>query len=139
MSGRVADTARVLRFGGVSGLAWVLDLGVQTALVAAGMATAPACAIAATLAATLVYIASVRRIFHYEGRFLLAKWLLWLAWQGALIAALAWSTATIERSLGMHPTLVRLLLMPLSFGVNYVVMHALTRPRARAAAAGGAA
>jgi putative flippase GtrA len=81
--------------------------------------------ISAALAVTFVYFASVRRIFEYQGKFMLALFLLYLAYQAvgvtASSAAVAWLSTIVP------PVPAKIIIIPVTFAMNFLFMTWLTR------------
>jgi putative flippase GtrA len=125
--------SRVLAFGVVSGLGWLLDFGIFTALLRAGATPFLANAAGAACAVTWVYAASVRRIFRYHGRFLAAKFLLYAGWQVVGVSAASWGVDRLVHPGGLAPIWAKVAVTPLTFFANYLFMAWLTRPGAPAA------
>ncbi len=125
--------SRVLAFGVVSGLGWLLDFGIFTALLSAGATPFLANAAGAACAVTWVYAASVRRVFRYHGRFLVAKFLLYALWQVVGVSAASWGVDRLVHAGGLTPIWAKIAVTPLTFAANYLFMAWLTRPSAPAA------
>ncbi len=119
---------RVLAFGVVSGLGWLLDFGVFTLLLHVGATPFLANAAGAALAVTWVYAASVRRIFRYRGRFLIAKFLLYAGWQVVGVTAASWGVDRLAHTGALTPIWAKIAITPLTFVANYLFMAWLTRP-----------
>ena len=116
---------RFLGFAVISGIGWLLDFGVFWGIVRAGLDPFQANLISAGLAVTFVYFASVRRLFIYEGRFLLLKFLFYVVYQVAAIAAASLLIATIAPRLGAM--LAKVAVTPLTLLTNFAFMTVLTR------------
>ncbi len=74
------------------------------------------------LASTFVYYATVRRIFAYQGRFLMTKW---LAYVGYICVALLVASALVQLIVSawmMMPLVAKLMLVPVQFFLNYFVL-----------------
>src|SRR5690349_25009638 len=67
---RRGHLARIIRFAVVSGTGLALDVALFVMLVTAGSAPFVGSVLSSTAAVTFVYLASVRRIFRYDGRFI---------------------------------------------------------------------
>jgi putative flippase GtrA len=119
---------RVLAFALVSGLGLALDFCLFLALVEAGARAGWANLVSASAAVSFVYFASVRRIFAYEGRFLLALFLLYLGYQALAVALASWAVDALTALL-REPALAKGLILPVTFSANYLFMSFLTRAR----------
>jgi len=90
--------------------------------------------ISAGLAVTFVYFASVQRVFRYHGSFMLALFLAYLAYQAlgvtASSAAVAWLSTMLV------PIVAKILIIPVTFVMNFLFMTWLTQ-RAGARPSGG--
>src|SRR5207302_9180428 len=62
--------ARALRFGLVSGIGLALDIALFLTVIHAGVGAFAANILSSAAGLTFVYCASVRRIFRYDGRFI---------------------------------------------------------------------
>ena len=130
---------RLLRFGLVSGLGWVVDFLVFALLIQMGADPAVANAVGASLAVTWVYFASVRRVFRYGGERLIGRFAAYAAYQAVGIAVASWAVGGIVLLTAAHPLIAKLAVTPATFLANYVFMAWLTRvnsaiaPGARAA------
>jgi len=122
----VARLQRISAFGVVSGVGWLLDLGLFTALIHLRVAPAAANVLSASLAVTWVYGTSVRRIFRYGGLDVRRRFLAYAAAQVVIIAAASAAVGGLVRVTGMHPLLAKLLVTPATFVINYRVMAWLT-------------
>lgn len=119
----------VLRFALVSGVGLALDFGVFLALTESGVRPGIANLISATLAVTFVYFVSAKRVFAYEGRFLLPLFLLYLGYQAIAVSAASWAVDAIALT-GVLPLIAKLLILPVTFTANYLFMAYITRKRA---------
>ncbi len=84
--------------------------------------------LSASAAVTLVYVLSVRRVFAYQGRFLLARFLVYALYQVMAISLASWGVGALAR-LGLWPIAAKLLILPFTFLCNFAAMHAITRQR----------
>lgn len=117
---------RLSAFGLVSLIGLTLDTGLFLILRATGVDPFIANFISASLGVTFVYFASVRRIFAYEGGWLLHLFLLYLGYQVVAVAlastAVAWLVAQ-----GLAGVLAKIAILPVTFFANYLFMRLLTR------------
>ena len=119
---------RLFSFGVVSGLGWLLDFGIFTALLRAGATPFLANAAGAACAVTWVYAASVRRIFRYRGRFLVTKFLIYAGYQVVGVAAASWGVDRLAHTTALTPIWAKIAITPLTFIANYLFMAWLTKP-----------
>ncbi len=119
---------KVMKFALVSGIGLALDFGLFVALI--GMSASPfaANAVSATCAVTFVYLASVRRIFSYQGRFLVRMFLAYLIYQALGVTAASLAVSWLSASY-LSPGLSKLAILPVTFSANYLFMALLTRDR----------
>lgn len=122
-------TLSVLRFALVSGTGLAIDVGLFFGLVQAGMRAGFANLISAALAVTFVYFVSARRIFAYEGRFLLPLFCVYLGYQAAAVALASWAVDAIVVH-GAAPILAKGLVLPVTFTANYLCMTYITSKKA---------
>lgn len=114
---------RVVRFGAISGGGLAIDTILFIVLLPQ-FGPFLANLISAALAVTFVYFASVRRIFEYQGRFMLALFLVYLLYQ--TVGVTASSAAVAWLSTFLAPLLAKLLIIPVTFAMNFLFMTWLT-------------
>ncbi|HEY0941151.1 MAG TPA: GtrA family protein [Steroidobacter sp.] len=119
----------VLRFAVVSGTGLAIDVVLFFGLVQASMRAGFANLISAALAVTFVYFVSARRIFAYEGRFLLPLFCIYLGYQAAAVALASWAVDSIVAH-GAAPILAKGLVLPVTFTANYLCMAFITAKKA---------
>lgn len=122
--------ARVMGFALVSGVGLCLDLCLFWLLTEFGWRAGWANLLSAFTAITFVYFASARRIFSYEGSFLLPLFGLYLGYQIAAVALASWAVDALVIA-GVTPILAKLIILPATFTANFVFMSWLTKSRAR--------
>jgi hypothetical protein len=74
------------------------------------------------VASTFVYYVTVRRIFNYQGQFLVTKW---LAYVGYICVALLVASALVQLIISIWlvmPIVAKLILVPIQFFLNYFVL-----------------
>lgn len=125
------ETARVLirtlvSFAGVSGIGLALDFSIFQSLVLLGLHPSSANAISSAAGITFVYFASVRRIFKYEGHFLIAKWLTYICYEALLIAIVSITIGRLSEDLHAKAWLIKIGVTPLTFLANFIFMSWLT-------------
>ncbi len=121
---------RIAGFALVSGVGLAIDFGLFLALVEfldvrAGVANLTSAAVAVTF----VYFISVRRLFAYQGRFLLALFGLYVVYQIIAVAAASWAIDWLAANL-VAPMIAKAVILPLTFTANYLFMTFITRSRA---------
>ena len=117
---------KLLAFGVVSGTGWLIDVALFALLLVAGCSPLTANTLSASVAVTFVYFASTRKVFHYQGHFLLAKFALYLAYQGLSILAFSGLIYWLVGQLGLPPLAAKVLVTPATFYSNFLFMHLLT-------------
>jgi len=122
--------ARALRFGLVSGIGLALDLALFLLLVRAGVDPFPANIVSSGTALTFVYCVSVRRIFRYDGRFIVPLFAAYLLYHVCGTLAVSEVVSLIVHA-GLAPMLAKVGILPVTFSANYLFMSWLTRERER--------
>ena len=116
---------RLARFAVVSGTGLALDLILFLAQVSAHVPAFIANAVSSSAAVTFVYLVSVRRVFRYDGGFLVAMFAAYVAYQLCGIALGSWAVHGLIAS-GFAPIAAKVAILPLTFGANYLFMWWLT-------------
>lgn len=120
---------RVVGFALVSGAGLAIDFGLFLALVELlNVRPGPANFVSAAAAVTFVYFVSVRRLFDYQGRFLLPLFALYVGYQVVAVAAASWAVDWLAVNVFV-PAVAKLVILPVTFSANYLFMSAITRPR----------
>jgi putative flippase GtrA len=121
---------RALRFGLVSGAGVAIDVALFLALVRAGVGPFAANILSSGTALTFVYCVSVRRIFRYDGRFIVPLFAAYVCYHvcGTLVVS-AVISALVHA--GVAPALAKVGILPVTFSANYLFMSWLTRNRER--------
>lgn len=121
----------LLSFGVISGLGWLIDFSIFSALTWSGVPVWAANMAGAATAVLFVFFASVRRVFRYQGGYLLGKLAAYAIYQvvaiilaSLLIDALAWG-------LKINPVLSKILVTPLTFYTNFQFMSFITTGKLR--------
>lgn len=121
---------RVVGFALVSGAGLAIDFGLFLALVELfGVRPGAANVLSAATAVTFVYFVSVRRLFNYQGRFLLSLFALYVAYQFIAVAAASWAIDWLAANF-VAPAIAKSLILPATFTANYLFMSFITRSRA---------
>ena len=116
--------ARLVRFAIVSGSGLALDLAIFLVLVRWIPAFA-ANIVSSSAAVTFVYFVSVRRVFRYHGRFILAMFASYALYQLCGILAGSWAVSALVHA-DVAPGLAKIAILPVTFGCNYLFMWWLT-------------
>ena len=119
---------RLIAFGGTSGIGLAIDVLLFVQLLRLDLSPAAASRCSSAAAVTFVYFASVRRIFVYEGRFVIGLFALYFAYQtvGVLLAAAGVGALAAT---GLAPLVAKLIILPLTFPANYLAFSFITARR----------
>ena len=121
---------RALRFGLVSGAGLLLDVALFLVLVRPELGPFWANAVSSAAGLTFVYCVSVRRIFRYDGRFIVPLFAAYLTYHLCGTLVVSWAISALVRG-GFPPWAAKVAILPMTFGVNYLFMSWLTRRRER--------
>src|SRR2546430_12674862 len=103
--------ARALRFGLVSGLGLTLDVSLFLALVHAGVGAFEANIVSSAAGLTFVYCASVRRIFRYDGRFIVPLFAAYVFYHVCGTLFVSWAISRVVH-LGVAPAIPKIGILP---------------------------
>jgi putative flippase GtrA len=120
---------RVFRFALVSGAGLALDFGLFIALVEGGVRTGWANLISAGVAVAFVYLVSVRRIFAYQGQFLVRLFACYAVYQFAAVTSASYLIDFVTLRFDQSPVWSKIIVLPLTFTANFVFMSWLTRTK----------
>lgn len=139
---------RLPKFALISGIGWMLDIGVTLGLVAAGSDVMVANMIGAGLAVSFVFIAAQRHVFFAEDRSLVGFFAVYLVWQVMAITAASFAIdqlaaflsscgagAFAQRACGLlgDPTLAagiaKVAVTPITMYLNFLFMGWLSEAR----------
>jgi putative flippase GtrA len=120
---------KILQFAGVSGTGLVLDYAIYTLLCSGGMPAGWANLISAGCGVTFVFAFSARRIFGATHRTLERQFAVYAAYQVLAVSAASWAVGTATELLDGRYLLGKTLILPLSFGANYLFMTWLLSSR----------
>jgi putative flippase GtrA len=120
--------ARAVRFGLVSGLGLTLDVALFLTLVHAGVGAFEANVLSSAAGLTFVYCASVRRIFRYDGRFILPLFAAYVFYHVCGTLFVSWAISGVAH-LGVAPAVPKVGILPATFTANYMFMIWLTARR----------
>jgi putative flippase GtrA len=121
----------MLKFGVISGLGWLIDFTVFYLLVRLDVPPFFANVVGAGIAVTFVFFSSVKRVFQYEGGYLLAKLAAYIGYQIIAVAIASALIDLISRHTGMEPLLAKILVTPFTFYANFQFMSYITTGRLR--------
>ena len=121
---------RAFHYGLVSGVGLTLDIALFLVLVRAGIAPFAANLVSSGSALTFVYLASVRRVFRYDGQFIVPLFTAYLLYHLCGTLVVSWVISTLVHS-GIAPAMAKIGILPVTFATNYLFMSWLTRKRER--------
>lgn len=120
---------RLLRFGLISGLGLATDVGLYVLLYRRGVPPGYANLVSAGVAVSLVFVLSQRRLFRYDGGFLLPLFFAYLVYQAVAVSAASAGVGALVAHTALSPLAAKALVTPATFGCNYVFMTLLlSRP-----------
>lgn len=121
----------IFRFAVVSGLGWLIDFSIFALLNSFGFPVWLANIVGATTAVLFVFFASVRKIFQYNGHYILWKLLNYIVYQIIAIVCASLLIDFIALQFGMLPIIAKIIVTPLTFYANFQFMSFLTTGRLR--------
>ncbi|MCZ2339372.1 MULTISPECIES: GtrA family protein [Citrobacter] len=121
----------IFRFAVVSGLGWLIDFSIFALLNSLGFPVWLANIVGATTAVLFVFFASVRKIFQYNGHYILWKLLNYIVYQIIAIICASLLIDFIALQFGMLPIIAKVIVTPLTFYANFQFMSFLTTGRLR--------
>ncbi|EPB5648976.1 GtrA family protein [Citrobacter braakii] len=121
----------IFRFAVVSGLGWLIDFSIFVLLNSLGFPVWLANIVGATTAVLFVFFASVRKIFQYNGHYILWKLLNYIVYQIIAIICASLLIDFIALQFGMLPIIAKIIVTPLTFYANFQFMSFLTTGRLR--------
>jgi putative flippase GtrA len=124
---------RLAKFAGASGLGLLLDYAVYTVLCEAGLAAGVANLISASVGVTFVFLVSAHRIFDSSDHFLLRLFVIYAVYQVVAIVAASWLVDTMTGVFDGRYLLGKTVVLPLTFGANYLFTSWLFTARRREA------
>jgi putative flippase GtrA len=122
--------ARVLRFGLVSALGLTLDIALFLTLVHAAVGAFEANIVSSGVGLIFVYCTSVRRIFRYDGRFIVPLFAAYVFYHVCGTLFVSWAISGMVH-LGVAPAIPKIGILPATFTANYLFMSWLTAHRER--------
>ncbi|MEG0881385.1 MAG: GtrA family protein [Janthinobacterium sp.] len=121
----------ILRFGIISGAGWLIDFSLFSLLGYLGTPVWLANMIGATTAVVCVFFISVRRVFEYQGHYLIRKLFYYIAYQACAILVASLMISALASGLGLMPILAKIIVTPLTFYANFQAMSLITTKRWR--------
>ena len=76
-------------------------------------------------AVTLVYFASARTVFLYQGSLLLPKFLAYLAYHATVIVLFSFLISTLASTLAIPALWAKIAVVPIQFIMNYLILRSL--------------
>ena len=119
---------QVAKFALISGAGLVLDLVIYSILLTCSLRAGYANLISAATAVTFVYFVSTRKVFAYNGKFLIHLFVVYVIYQAAAVTVASWAVDTLVR-ISVLPIVAKMLILPITFLANYVFMRFLTNDR----------
>ncbi|MBJ7472250.1 MAG: GtrA family protein, partial [Solirubrobacteraceae bacterium] len=116
------------RFAGVSGTGLALDYAIYTGLHLAGFPVTIANLISASCAVTFVYLASLRHVFHTRPTHRARPFTAYIAYQAIAVPAASIAVGLVEAVVAGQFILAKTLVVPFSFGANFLFMRWLLSP-----------
>jgi putative flippase GtrA len=116
-----AILARILRFAATSGTGLAIDLLLFYALITTGLSPENSNFCSASSGVLYVFFASLRRVFQHEGHYLAALLLSYVGFQLVAVVAASAAIGVLAPLLG-SPVLSKLLILPVTFGANFLFM-----------------
>jgi putative flippase GtrA len=121
---------RAFRYGLISGAGLAIDIVLFLLLIRAGVGPFAANMVSSGTALTFVYCRSVRRVFHYDGRFIVPLFAAYLLYHLCGTLVVSWAISALLHA-GVAPAVAKVGILPATFTANYAFMSWLTRSRAR--------
>lgn len=126
---------KIVKFAGVSGAGLCLDYAVYTALCESGLDAGWANLISAATGVTFVFLVSARHIFESERHFDHRLFSLYAIYQVLAISAASAAVGAATELFDGHYLLGKTVVLPFTFGANYLFMSWLFAVRATASRA----
>lgn len=121
---------RVVAFALMSATGLGLDVTIFFSLSNLGFSSAAANLISAGTAVFFVYFASIRRIFDYDGQFLVILFVVYAVYQVVAVVSASVVIDILVR-FGLIPILAKFAILPVTFTTNYFAMLFISRNRNR--------
>ncbi|WP_426345325.1 GtrA family protein [Alcaligenes sp. HNGD-HTN06] len=121
----------IMRFGLVSGFGWLIDFVLFTTLTSIQTPVWLANIIGATTAVTFVFFASIKRIFQYDGHYLIKNLVVYLIYQVIAILLASFIIDLITSIAQIKPIYSKIIVTPFTFYANFQFMSYLTTGKLR--------
>ena len=122
---RLQHVFRIMRFALVSGTGLAIDIVVFIGLIAGGTSAFLGNALSSAMAVTFVYYAALRGVFRYDGRANVQMLLAYILYQIGGIIMSSWAVSALITH-QLSPAISKVLILPVTFGANYLFMLWLT-------------
>jgi putative flippase GtrA len=119
---------KLFRFAIVSGGGLAIDFCLFILLTWVGLSPTTANLVSASAATAFVYFMSVSRIFSYHGRFVCQLFIAYAVYQAVAILAASYVVGLIAEHIS-PPVIAKLVVLPVTFSANFLMMSWLTRRR----------
>ena len=119
--------SRMVGFGSLSALGLGLDCLLFAALMAVDTPPLLANMVSAGTAVSLVFVLSARRVFGYRSGSLRGRYLAYVVYQVLAVTAASIPVAQLCATSHLPPVVCKLLVLPLTFLANFLVLRWLTR------------
>lgn len=113
--------ARLLRFATTSGTGLAIDLVLFYVLVSSGISPAISNFCSASAGVLYVFFASLRGVFQHKGDYLIALLVSYICFQFVAVVAASAAVGVLAETTG-RPILSKLLILPVTFGANFIFM-----------------
>lgn len=121
----------IVRFGVISGVGWLIDFSLFAFLCWFGVPVWVANMLGASVAVLFVFFVSVRRVFEYEGGYLVRKLIAYAIYQVIAILAASFLIDALTQSIGLAPVVSKIIVTPLTFYANFQFMSFITTGKLR--------
>jgi hypothetical protein len=121
---------RAVHYGLVSGVGLALDVALFLVLVRAGAGPFAANLVSSGSALTFVYLGSVRRVFRYDGHFIVPLFAAYVLYHVCGTVVVSGVISAVVHA-GIAPAMAKVGILPVTFITNYAFMSWLTRKRER--------
>jgi putative flippase GtrA len=121
----------VFKFAVISGTGWLIDFAIFVLLTGTGLSPFLANVAGAGTAVTFVFFASVRKVFEYQGGYLVGKLVLYLCFQVVAVNLASLAIQLLVSHPLIPPLSAKILVTPITFYLNFQFMAYLTSGRLR--------
>lgn len=121
----------ILRFGFISGVGWAMDFSLFALLGLIGTPLWLANFLSASIAVSFVFFASVRRVFRYNGEYILRSLVAYVIYQVVAIFIASVIIDIISSEFTIPSLISKLLVTPFTFYANFQFMSIITTGKFR--------